>query len=285
MTSICVVMAVHNRIDSVHCALHSWALQTRKGFSVVVADDASTEDMCGLVKEYMGALNVFYVSTGGSVPRTVPVALNVGTKAVPLETTHLWYTDGDIIFNSKAMQVAYEHIALHPNRVITGRYDWMPPMIFSPQDLERDFQGFVDCRFPRRDVDAAHIVRRVDHRTGSRVPNWFQHQLLDSCRPILGANVIMPVQAWYDIGGWDEHIPGANANDCDFGWCLTDAGYHLLTCECIIGYHQWHPRDIKTLELFKVSLPYIFRKHGEEVPDQWKPYDTFKEKNCGQVHL
>lgn len=276
MVRLCVVMAVHNRIENVRRSLHSWSLQGRKDFSIVVADDASTEDIQGLVKRYARVLNVRYVSTGGGFPRTVPVALNTGTRAVPQETTHLWYTDGDIIFNPKAVQAAYAHIEVHPTRVLAGRYDWMPPMHFSPRDLAQDFQRFVDCRFPRGDGEPTHTERRVDHRARSGKGSWFQHQLLDTCGAILGANVIIPVQAWHDVGGWDEHIPGANANDCDFGWCLSDAGYCLLTCDCIIGYHQWHPRNLETLRLFKVSLPYIFRKHGEEVPAQWKPYDTHK---------
>lgn len=268
---ICVVMAVHNRIKSVRLALHSWSLQTRKDFSIVVADDASTEDMPRLVREYPGVL---YVSTGGPLPRTCPVALNVGTKAVPPETTHIWYTDGDIIFNPHAVAHAYGHLAEHPTRVIAGRYDWMPPMRITPQDLEKRFPLFRNCQLPMLPVPGAPTARRHDHRLVRHATDWFKHKLLDSCGAVLGANVIIPLQAWSDIGGWDEHIPGANANDCDFGWCLTDAGYHLLTCQDIMGYHQWHPRDLAFLALYQVSLPYIFRKHGQPVPERYQPFDT-----------
>lgn len=274
MSSICVVMAVHNRLPSVHRALHSWSLQTQKNFTLVLADDGSIVDIAGLVKIYRDSLCILYCrrEEGGNGP----AVLNKGTLLAPQETTHIWYTDGDIIFNNRAMEAAYRHIEEHPNRVIAGRYDWMPPMDFSPSDLEQDFQKFVDCGFPHRGPGVPR--RRFDHRVrGGRESSWFQHRLFDGCGAVLGANVIIPIQAWHDIGGWDEHIPGANANDCDFGWCLTDAGYRLLTCECIVGYHQWHPRDSRVLALYKVSLPYIFRKHGREVPDQWKPYDTYRE--------
>ncbi len=271
MTShICVVVAVHDRIKSVRLALHSWSLQTRKDFSIVVADDASTEDIQGLVAEYPGMI---YVSTGPT-PRTCAVALNVGTKAAPPETTHIWYTDGDIIFNCQAVANAYGHLAEHPARVIAGRYDWMPPMSVTTQDLEHRFPAFINCELPRYQAPGAPMAKREDHRLGRYSSNWFGHKLLDDCGAVLGANVIIPLQAWVDIGGWDEHIPGANANDCDFGWCLTDAGYHLLTCQDIMGYHQWHPRDAAFLALYQVSLPYIFRKHGKPVPERYQPFDT-----------
>ena len=221
MQSICVVMAVHNRIGSVRRALHSWSLQTRRDFSLVVADDASTDDIQGLVKEFGWAFNLIYGSTGGDTSKTVPVALNMGTKTAlqHVEPTHIWYTDGDIIFHNNAMRAAYDHIEKYPGRVITGRYDWMPPMRFAPSDLEQNFQRFVNCEFPLRPVKDPPKQRRPDHRTrGDRYgPKWFHHLLLDSCRPILGANLIIPLQAWHDVGGWDEYIPGANANDCDFG--------------------------------------------------------------------
>ena len=274
---MCVVMAVHNRIENVRRALQSWALQTRRDFSLVIADDASTDDIQGLVEEYKWAFNLIYVSTGGEKPRTVPVALNMGTKAAPPETTHIWYTDGDIIFHNNAMRAAYDHVRDYSERVIAGRYDWMPPMSFAPRDLEHEFQRFVDCDFPRPDVATSILQRHPDHRTRRHGSNWFKHRLLDACGAVLGANIIIPIQAWHDIKGWDEHIPGANANDCDFGWCLTDAGYTLLTCQCIMGFHQWHLRDKAVLDLYKVSLPYIFRKHGKPVPEQWRAYDTHQE--------
>jgi len=245
---ISVVMAVHNRIDHVREALQYWAMQTRRDFTLVVADDASTDPIRELALEYSSLFHVRHVYTGGSIPLKVAATLNVGTKVVPPETTHVWYTDGDLLFPPNAIENAYKHISEHPGRVLAGRYDWLPE-------------------------SGKRAGARPDHRLRVHGENWFANQLLDSCGGILGANVIIPIKAWRDVGGWDENIPGNNANDCDFGWCLTDAGYHLLTCDDIMGYHQWHPRNAKELSRYKESMPYIFRKHGLPVPEQYKEYD------------
>jgi len=245
---ISVVMAVHNRIDNVHEALQYWAMQTRRDFTLVVADDASTEPIRELALKYSGSFHVRHIYSGGIVPCKVAATLNAGTRATPPETTHLWYTDGDLLFPPNAIENAYRHIAKYRKRVIAGRYDWLS------ESGERS-------------------NARADHRLTAHNIDFFDGHLLDSCRPILGANVIIPVKAWHDVGGWDENIPGANADDCDFGWCLTDAGYHLLTCNDITAYHQWHPRNAKELGRYKESMPYIFRKHGEPVPEQYKEFD------------
>jgi len=245
---ISVVMAVHNRIEHVHNALQAWSQQTRRDFTLVVADDASTEPIRELALQYSRSFHVRHVYSGGVLPLGVAANLNVGTKSVPKATTHIWYTDGDILFAPDAIENAYKHIKRYSKRVLAGRYDWIP-------------------------ASGDRSNASPDHRLGVHGKTWFNGRLLKSCRAVLGANIIIPIQAWHDIGGWDEHIPGANADDCDFGWSLTDAGYHLLTCNDITGFHQWHPRNEIELARYKESMPYIFRKHGQAVPAQYRKYD------------
>ena len=245
---ISVVMAVHNRIDHVRESLQAWSQQTRRDFTLIVADDASTDPIRKLALSYGASFHVRHVFSDGTIPRKVAATLNVGTRAVPGATSHVWYTDGDIKFKPDAIENAYKHIARYSKRVIVGRYDWIPE------------NGIIE-------------QARPDHRLTVHSSDWFENKLLETCRPILGANFIIPIKAWYDVGGWDEHIPGANANDCDFGWCLTDAGYHILTCNDITGLHQWHPRNTKELNRYMESMPYIFRKHGKPVPKKYRKYD------------
>jgi len=270
---ISVVMAVHDRRENVERALYAWQLQDCKDFHVVVADDGSTEDIKGLCKKYAKVMELYYRRVGEK-PQGCAVALNAGVNTVHGRTTHIWFTDGDLVFNTQAMTHAYQDLVAYPDRVITGRYDWMPPMKITLSDLKYRFNRFVNCQLPRMGLDT-NAEKRQDHRVKLAHPgtNWFDHNLLDNCKPVLGASVIIPVKAWWDVEGWDEHIPGANANDCDFGWCLTDKGYKLLTCESIIGYHQWHPRDAAFLARYKESMPYIFRKHGQPVPKEYQQYD------------
>lgn len=279
---ICVVMAVHNRFVSVDNALCSWAMQTWKDFSLVLADDGSSDDIHALIRLYEGQLNLQYYRQHYAQSGNVAVVLNKGTKLVPEETTHVWYTDGDIIFNPRAVEAAYGHLKEYPDTVITGRYDWLPAMDIVPSDVEMNFQAIVDCALLDFDMPTDQggaridgVKRRVDHRIVRMGEQWFDHQLLDSCKPLLGANVIVPYQAWHEMEGWDEHIPGCNANDADFGWCLTDLGYNLLTCDCIVGYHQYHQRDPKKLqEGVRKALPYIFSKHRVPIPERWRRDET-----------
>lgn len=285
MSHICVVMAVHNRIDSVNLALRSWTqLQDYKDFSVVVADDGSTDDIESVAYGYGFDFPVYYCrrEEGGNVAAN----LNNGTRHAPPETTHIWYTDGDILMNKDAMGWAYKHIEEYPDRTIIGRYDWLPSMVIKTEDVSHNFQGIIDCKLPRIKVPGMPQGRRPDHRIGTKRygETFFDHLLFDNSRAILGANFIIPIKAFHDTGGWDEHISGSNANDCDFGWCLTEAGYGVLTCNHINGYHQFHQGDGAAKgEGARIALVYIFRKHGQELPPLYQPYIE-KEKQWRKDH-
>jgi len=281
MSHICVVMAVHNRFQNVNMALFSWALQFRDDFSVVVADDGSTDDIAALVEYYERYLNICHArrEEGGNVAAN----LNQGTKCAPPETTHIWYTDGDIIRKSDAMGWAYKHIEEYPNRTIIGRYDWLPPMEIVADNLRWEWEKIIACELPRLDVPEKDQAYREDHRL-TNDPEAFEHKLANHSGHILGANFIIPIQAFYDTGGWDEWIPGGNANDSDMGWMLTQAGYGSFSSPHLTGYHMWHPRDSKALaENAGIALVYIFRKRGQEVPDYYKPYIE-KEKQWRKEH-
>ena len=267
---ICVVMAVYNRLHNVHMALHSWSLQTNQSFSIVVADDGSEADIASLIEKYKHMDIQHYRRRYGNVA----TVLNKGTALVPEETTHVWYTDGDIIRGKDAMEWAYQHIDQHPERVIIGRYDWLPAMTIDEQMLETAYESI-----------GQHEGIRPDHRvgTGRYGAEFFDHNEFDG-NPLLGANFIMPLDAWFEIGGWDEHIPGCNANDCDLAWTLNDAGYHSLTCNHIGGYHQLHPSDGEAKqEGACISLVYIFRKHGKPLPPLYEPYIE-KERKWREEH-
>jgi len=256
MSHIHVVVLVYNRAANVRNALYSWSLQACSDFSIAVADDGSTDDIQAVIKEYDKIMPIqYYRHPHGAGPGGSRVR-NKATLLAPPETTHVWYTDGDIIFNPKAMEAAYKHIEEHPNRAIAGRYDYLDRMEITP-DLVR---GLFD--------ELASRITRKDHRTRGSNADWFEHKLLPTCQALLGANVIVPLIAWRECGGWDENIPGGRAFDCDFGWSLSDAGYGFLTCSCIFGHHQWHPHP--SSEGTAEALRYIFPKHNEEVPDRWK---------------
>jgi chondroitin synthase len=275
VSHICVVMAVYNRLNSVHNALHSWSLQTNKDFSIVVADDGSSDDIHQLIRLYEDKLSLHYYRHRH---KNVAVVLNKGMAVAPKETTHVWHTDGDIIFNPKAVEAAYKHIEEYPERVIAGRYDWLPAMKITPYVVENDFQRIVRCELPRIEGIGGPPELKKDHRLQRHNEDFFDHKLMDSCKPVLGSNIIAPLKAMYAIGGLDEDIPGSNANDADTGWSLTDAGYHLLTCDEIIGYHQFHERHPERLqEGVRKALPYIFTKHNAPIPERWMPENAEQE--------
>lgn len=282
MNHICVVMAVHNRIYNVELALFSWAqLQDCEDFSIVVADDGSTDNIESVAYGFGLDFPVYYCrrEEGGNVAAN----LNNGTRHCPPETTHIWYTDGDIIRQKDAMGWAYKHIEEYPNRTIIGRYDWLPPMVITRDDLWENFDKIIACELPRLDVPEKDQAYREDHRL-TNDPEAFEHKLEEHSGHILGANFIIPVQAFHDTGGWDEWLPGGNANDSDMGWMLTQAGYGSFSSNKLNGWHMWHPRDEAALaENAGISLVHIFRKRGQEVPDYYKPYIE-KEKQWRKDH-
>ena len=272
---ITFVTTVYNRIESVRLHLESLRLQRKAPpFSLIMVDDGSTEDTRGLFQEYAKDGWAFHQFPHGD-PLLGVRARNEGMRRVSPETTHIWLTDGDIVFNKYAVMHAYRHLAERPDVIYGGRYDWMPRMKVTCEDLQYNWSDFVCCQLQKLPMNSPMGGRGkspegycFDPRT-----HW------ESCYTeyvaggqLLGSNAIIPVQAFKDSGGYDEDMPPAcNAGDCEFGKQLGYLGYKISLCECIRGYHLYHYRDMLALTLgVRRGIVYMHEKYPNLIELDYK---------------
>lgn len=270
---ITFVTTVYNRIESVRLHLESLSLQRRSPtYSLVMVDDGSTEDTRGLFQEYAEKASgewSFHQFPHGD-PLLGVRARNKGMGLVSPETTHIWLTDGDIVFNPYAVMHAYGHMAERPNIIYGGRYDWMPRMKVTCEDLQLRWDSFVRCELPwlpMKSPIGGRAGRRGGYNHDPRTCWGDCYAEYPSGGALLGSNVIIPVQAFKDTGGYDENMPPAcNAGDCEFGKQLGELGYKISLCECIRGYHLYHHRDMLALTLgVRKGIVYMHEKYPDMV--------------------
>ena len=288
---ITVVTTVYNRLPGLKLHLASLVLQKdAPDFHVVVADDGSEADLTAYVLQVAKVLPVTYLRVPHGDPLLGVRTRNMGCAVVPRETTHIWLTDADIVFNPNAVFGAYKHLREEPNVVIAGRYDWMPNMAVTPEDLAERFEDFVNCRLPRLPMkpesqggaEELPSGARADPRT--RFGVWGDCVTTFDCKgATLGSNLIVPIEAWKQTGGYDENMPPAcNAGDAEFGFALEKCGWRNIHCDHIAGYHLYHERNILGLTLgVRKGIAYICQKYGvpfnpknlpelpEGVTDEW----------------
>lgn len=268
MAVITFVTTLYNRISSATLHLESLKLQQdTQPFSVIAVDDGSSQDIFGLCMKYRKDLDMMYYWQPHGDPLLGIRARNQGCRIVPSKTTHIWLTDGDIVFNPQAVQNAYKHLEERPDIIYGGRYDWMPKMTVTADDLKYRWDAFVNCTLPRERMATfqggrAGRPRNLDPRT-----KWGDCYKEYKCGGgLLGSNVIIPVKAFRESGGYDENMPPAcNAGDCEFGFHLGTLDYKISLCDCIRGYHLYHDRDQLQLTLgVRKGIKYMHDKYPEQ---------------------
>lgn len=246
--NIAFVIPVYNRVENLRLVLRALQLQTDPFFSVIVADDGSTDNPAGVVNEFIGQLDIKLFSQEHKGYRVSKVR-NMGVSHVSQLATHLWFVDSDVVLNPDAVVGAKLTIAVHPNVVIAGRYDWMPPMQISCEDLEDRWSEFVGAELPalphpgNAQIGGREVVgqrRRFDVR---QQVDWTARTITLCTGATLSGNLIVPKAAFDLVGGFDENIEG-QGQDCDFGKMLGRAGVQMLFSETIMGYHLYHYRDL-----------------------------------------
>jgi len=243
------VIPVYNRAENLRLVLHALMLQTDPFFTVIVADDGSTDNPAGVVSEYTGKLDIFLYRQPHKGYRVSKVR-NMGVSHLRRKLTHIWFVDSDVVLNARAVEEARRIVAVHPDVVIAGRYDWMPPMHVTCRDLEERWTEFVQAELPSLPCPGdAHIGGReaVGHRRRFDVrqqADWSEQTITLCTGATLSGNLIVPRAAFRAVGGFDENIEG-QGQDCDFGKMLGRAGIKMLFSEAIMGYHLYHYRDLE----------------------------------------
>lgn len=263
------VVPTFNRKDNLFLLLHALCLQTDRDFEVVISDDGSTDGTDLMLLEYRDRLRTRYCWRENKGYR-VGLARNEGTRLANPKSTHIWFIDSDILLNKNAVKSARRLCGLEPNAIICGRYDWLPPMKITPDDVAHRWHLLTTGRLQRVSVDYPHERNvRPDHRGAAYTDKglYFDCKTRRKSGGTLSGNLIVP-RIWLKRG-FDETIHG-QGQDGEFGHHICGLGAECIFCDRIVGYHMAHFADNawKT-ESVQRTIRYIHKKYRLKVPAEW----------------
>jgi len=264
---ISFVIPTYNRKVTLLRTLEGLADQSVQDFEVIVSDDGSTDGTQEIVEELVDAYA--YEEHDGY---RVSEVRNRGSKLVSESCKYIWYIDSDVILNPFAVEAFLElekDFDVTEPLVVCGRYDWMPPMEVTTQEIFADLKKWVDCKYPwpKRIPPGAEyggvrtpaFRRNIDPRQNV---DWESDYTPILCNgSTLSGNLVIPIEAFVKTGGFDEKIKG-QGQDNEFGRHLGAEGFHMIFSDAIIGYHQYHFRDIQAMtESVRETIRYIHKKY------------------------
>jgi len=251
MTKIAFIIPVYNRVQNLRLVLHALSLQTDPFFSVVVADDGSTDDPAAVVTEYAEQMQVRFCTQEHAGYRVSRVRNN-GVRACsrPQALTHYWFIDSDVMLNRYAVESIRPFLTENPSIVVCGRYDWLPPMHITTKDVELHWNKVIRGELPVLDgqdsssIGGHEIIGQRRHMDVRKNANWSNTVPSLCTGATLSGNLIVPCAAFHAVGGFDQKIEG-QGQDCDFGKMLGREGVQMIFSDAIIGFHLYHYRDLE----------------------------------------
>ena len=249
MFKFSVIIPAYNFPNHLDCCLMALTRQTFKDFEVIVVDDWSKESLKVITDKYTDKLPLTYIRNEKEKDIwKAGQARNIGINlAKDHESTYFLFLDSHVALNPLAMEYYNEYSIRHPNTVIIGKYNWMPPMIIIPEDIEKRFKDFTERKLPLdpKNEDLGLICE--DPRWTN---TWIkkERQAPDENKGSqwgLGAwtgNVCYPKEAIMKIGGFLDILENHNGEDGCLGVAVERLGYWACFSDEVIGYHIWHNR-------------------------------------------
>ena len=266
--SFSFVIPTYNREQNIFLLLHALTLQTDQNFEVVISDDGSVDGTRQIVQSYAERLRIKYLWREHDGYR-VGLARNEGTHIADPESTHIWFIDSDVLLNKRAVRYARGLCTRESDAIICGRYNWLPPMKITSNDITHRWRLLVAGRLQRVTVDYPHETTvRPDHRINAdRTGNFFDCRTRRRGTGTLSGNLIVP-KIWLKRG-FDETIHG-QGQDGEFGHHIFDLGAESIFCDEIVGYHMAHFCDNEwRSESVQRTIRYINRKYRLGEDAEW----------------
>lgn len=265
---ISVIIPTYNRWDNLYLTLMALTLQTaQEGWEVIVGDDGGTDHTYAAVclfQDRLPALKYFYHPDRGY---RVSLTRNRAAKLANGASTHFLFLDSDVVLNKYALEHYLELIETKPRNVICGRYDWLPPMEITEEDIVERWDDFINARLPPKKVDYYKGIIGPDPRTN---PWDCETEYESYAGAALSGNLLVPRDIFEKLGGYDEVIE-AHGQDCEFGYRLQKVAKAIF-CEHVVGYHVNHWRDQHTnLEGVRKTIRYIHKKHNLPLTEDMLP--------------
>ena len=272
--SLGVVIPVYNREHGLDLTLESLKRQTLQNFSIVVADDGSTDGSKDVVERaqaaFYGHRRLRWVSGGPNKGVRTGRARNIGAASLPTECACMLMLDCDVILPTDALALFAEAHARHPRAVVFGMTEWLPPL-----HIERLIAAIQEGRIAdiRAEVPRNQPQRIDGTFVGPELREWLWPGLFtcnwDKLVPLqpewaYSNNVLYPLEVFWQAGGFDERMQGYGYQDIEFGTRVSRLGQDCILTSRIWCLHRWHPKIASKTRLAEVqrNLDYLFRKHG-----------------------
>ena len=139
------VVPTFNRKDNLFLLLHALCLQTDQDFEVIISDDGSDDGTGIMLLGYKNFLRIRYCRHEHDGYR-VGLTRNEGTRLADPESTHIWFLDSDVLLNKNAVKSARTLCTRESDVIICGRYDWLPPMKITPDDVTNRWRFLMTGR-------------------------------------------------------------------------------------------------------------------------------------------
>jgi GT2 family glycosyltransferase len=227
-----------------------------------VADDGSTDVPLDILTDIAWHFPWYYCYQQHRGVR-IGQARNLGARLA--KGTGFVLIDSDVLLNPHALS-HYNNLHLaNPTCILIGRYDWLPPMQITMQDVQFHWEDVVEqhtCPPLASAEGAASGIQGPDPRYVSE--NQFKSDRVnyDYCLAMFSGNLLIPRMVWEPLGGFDEEMVGHGGEDCEFAMRAQEAHIPAIFSDKVIGYHVWHPRNqAKNEREVRVNLDYIAKKH------------------------
>lgn len=246
MPTYSVIIPTYNSADTLDALLCSLAAQTMRDFEVIVVDDASTDDTGAVAARHACHYLRLEENRGPAHAR------NAGASRA--EAAWLIYTDADTEF--------------------------LPETV-----------GVIDAVLKRSDADALTGTYAGEPANAGFTPRYkalWEYCIIDR-RLTLNSNCLAPVTSWaprpgvvrkaaFDaIGGFTTRFTGADLEDIEFGYRLSEAGYRLYVAPEVRIRHHYPATPARELRAFARRAALWIRmrpkrrkldSHGEGTPRQ-----------------
>jgi len=263
---ISVIIPIYNRAKSLDLVLTALDCQGFRDFEVIVSDDGSVDDPEAFVAYYKDLMPMVFITHphegfGANKCRNAGAAMAQGEALV--------FLDSDILLNCNALQHYWNlYTGSGRDKIIGGRYDWLPPMKITPMDVVGSWQAIVEGRLPRtQSWDRLELkgIIGVDPRE-LKFPGFFDHQKRqvrhDYCLELYGGNMLVPREIFHSLGGFDEAMNRHGGEDCEFAIRAQSAGWGAIFAAEPIGYHMYHDRNQVQNEIdVAANIEYMRQKH------------------------
>lgn len=218
---------------------------------------------------------------GMEQPRNV--GFNAVREVVP-DLTHVWFLDSDLIVPSDTLTQFYRGLcAAEEDRILIGPYDWLPPGVV----------GFVpEMKNMPAGVPGAHGI--ADYRWNSFKADGpervFRHDLGASLA-CFGGNLIWPVDAFEEIGGFHVDLHHGRCEDGELGLRACERGVPMSLVRDARAWHVHHPVDgggamqknARDVPLLNSMHPWVENEGLRVVDADGKRFD-WKCPDCDEVH-